>query len=101
VGQQKEEESPDRFDFRGLRLEHRRAVSRRRQPRDGRDDEGTLELRVFESDRRVFGLGLLARKETADDRRAALQYSWPTTDRTVRHGDSDVREAGARGPADY
>ena len=60
-GQQEEEEGADRLDLRGLRAEHRRAVSRGWRPGAGRDHQGALELRLLEGDRRVPGAGVLAR----------------------------------------
>jgi UDP-glucose 4-epimerase len=48
-----------------------------------------------------FLVGLLAREETADDRRASLQYGRAAADRPVRHGHSDVCETGAGRPADH
>ena len=63
----------------------------------GRDDQGPLELRLLQGDRRVPGAGLLAREEAADGRRPAVQHRRAAADRPVRHGHSDLRQAGAAG----
>ena len=100
-GEQEEEEGADRLHVRGLRPERGRAVSRGRQPRPGRDQQGTLELRLLEGDRRVPGAGLLARAQAADGAGPAVQHGGAASDGSVRHGRADVRQAGAHRPADH
>ena len=77
LANKKKKKSSDCLDLRGLRLEHRSSVSRRRQSGDGRDHERTLELRLLESHRRISRARLLAREETADRRRALFNTVGP------------------------
>ena len=85
------------FDLRSLREEPERALSRRRRPGAGADDQGPLELCRVEGPRRIPGAFLLEGEAAAGDRRSALQHRGAAADRPVRHGASEFRLAGAQG----
>ncbi len=67
----------------------------------GPDVEGAMELRLLEGDRRVPGIGVLAGAKAADGDRPLVQHGRPAADRSIRHGGSDVHQAGPHGPADH
>ena len=99
--QQEGQARRDLLDVRGLRQEHGRAVPRGRRPGDGPDAEAPLGVRVQQGDRRVPGAGLPPRAQAAGDRRPAVQHGRAAADRPLRHGDPELRAAGARRRADH
>ena len=78
-----------------------RAVSRGRRSGARAERQASLGVRVQQADRRVPGAGLLEGAQAAGHHRAAVQYRRAAADRAVRDGDSDLRAAGAGGPADH
>ena len=97
----KKEEGADRVHLRGVRALHRRPFSRGWQPGSGADQQGPVELRLLEGDRRVPCPGLLARAQAAHGHRPPVQHRRPAADRAVRHGRADLHQAGPHGPADH
>ena len=85
-----------RLDLRGLRQERRRAVPRGRRPGARREHAPPLGVRVQQAHRRVPRARLLEGTQAAGDHRPAVQHRGTAADRALRHGDPDVRAAGAR-----
>ena len=67
----------------------------------GPDAEAPLGVRVQQGDRRVPRAGLLEGAQAAGHHRPLLQHRRPAADRAVRHGDPELRPAGARRRADH
>ena len=67
----------------------------------GPTHEAPLGVCVQQGDRRVPGARLLQGKEAAGDHHPALQHRRPASDRAVRHGDPELRAAGAGQSADH
>ena len=99
--EQEEEARRHRVDLRGVRQERGRAVPRGLGPRAGPDAQAPLGVRVQQGDRRVPGAGVLEGAQAAGHHRALLQHGRPAPDRAVRHGDPELRAAGARRRADH